>query len=168
MRVLISSNMQWQNLTLAVSFTSIGGALFMYRVLYMCCQGKPWNSPPTLFSWKYPICVAGVAILITATNSPGYECSDSACSKNYSYFNALIFVGIFMAAFPVLLYVCVQLPRQSQVNDPMEQPEPPQPKLDPVTGDDLRPALAGYDILFLMIGIGIFLTYASLNACKCP
>ena len=160
--------MHWQNLTFAVSFTAIGGLLLMYRVLYMCCQGKPWNNPPTVFSWKYAFCIGGAAILITALASPGYECSDKACEKNYSYFNALIFAGVFLTVFPVLLYVCYQMPAESPANGPTEEPEAPQHKFDPETREDLRPPLAGYDILFLMIGIGIFLTDASLDVCKCP
>ena len=36
------------------------------------------------------------------------------------------------------------------------------------TGEDFRGFLAGYDILFLLMGIGIFLVDASLNVCDCP
>ena len=159
--------MHWRNLTFAVSFTVVGAILLMFRVLYMCCQGKPWNNPPTVFGWRYAICIGGATILVTALASPGYDCSQSSCSKNYDYLNILIAFGIGMLLAPLVWY-CLGKAVDKAPSEDEPEPPPPQYMFNVATGEDFRGFLAGYDILFLLMGIGIFLVDASLAVCNCP
>jgi hypothetical protein len=162
--------MYWLNLALSMTLLIVGGILLMYRLLYMFCQGEPWNNPPSLITWRYTFIVGGVTILITALASPAYECSNSACEKDYSNFNALIFVGVFMLVLP-LTWTCFKLLVKILNSPPPDGPqvEPAHRyNFDPETRQDLRGNMSGYDILFLIMGTGILLVDRSLDVCKCP
>jgi hypothetical protein len=168
--------MYWLNLAISVTLLILGGILLLYRLMYMFCQGEPWNNPPSLLTWRFTFIVGGATILITALAPFTYECSNSACDKNYSYFNALVFVGVFMLSLPIISYCFKQVFDTKPVNQnpdpnmPVNQnPEPPQQyNFDPETRQDLRGNMSGYDILFLIMGAGILLIDRSLDVCNCP
>ncbi len=65
--------MYWLNLALSVTLLIRGGVLLLYRLMYMFCQGEPWNNPPSLLTWKFTFIVGGATILIAALASPAYE-----------------------------------------------------------------------------------------------
>jgi hypothetical protein len=45
-------------------FLGVGLVLLVYRLLYMCCQGQPWNNPPTTLPWMATLFLGGLALLI--------------------------------------------------------------------------------------------------------
>jgi magnesium-transporting ATPase (P-type) len=158
--------MYWLNLAISVTLLILGGILLLYRLMYMFCQGEPWNNPPSLLTWRFTFIVGGATILIAALASPAYECSDSACEKNYSIFSTMVAVGIFLLALPLSWWCFKKLFDNLPVD---EQPEPPQRyNFDPETRQDLRGNMSGYDILFLIMGAGILLIDRSLDVCNCP
>jgi hypothetical protein len=161
--------MYWLNLAISVTLLILGGILLLYRLMYMFCQGEPWNNPPSLLTWRFTFVVGGATILIAALASPAYECSDSAlCEKDYSYFSFLLIIGVFMLALPLTI-MCFTWIYSISNNNP-DDPVYSQRSHDsnPDTAGGQRGYMSGYDILFLIMGAGILLIDRSLDVCKCP
>lgn len=63
-------------------FLGVGLVLLVYRLLYMCCQGQPWNNPPTTLPWMATLFLGGLALLIFIVL--GYSKCPNKCSPDAS------------------------------------------------------------------------------------
>lgn len=132
---------------LAVLMLIVGGILFMYRILYMFCQNKPWNNPPTTLSWAWTACPTGLAVLLVVLLTPGCE---NKCTPENSLIALSLIFGVILLLMPAYVYcLCV---RQEKPRAVGEAAPPDQ-------------ARSGYDILLLMVGLGIILADMSLGSC---
>lgn len=146
------------NAVFAILFSVAGIILFMYRTLYMACQGLKWNNPPTQFSWSWTYGLFGLTFLLTLVLTPA---CDNGCERvdsltGVGWLIALMFIFIPLAY--IQLYYC-------NLNTGFEDKNKPKPLFDPDTGEDLRPPLSGYDFVFVGVGLGIILGDIMLGAC---
>ena len=133
----------------AVLLLILGGILFMYRILYMFCQNKPWNNPPTTLSWAWTACLTGLLVLLVVIFTPGCE---NKCAREHGLIPASLIFGGILLLMPVFVWCVYAKTRR-------EKPH--------VVGEEVPPdqARSGYDILLLMIGLGIILADMSLGSC---
>lgn len=140
---------------LAVLFLIIGGVLLMYRLLYMFCQGQPWNNPPTSLYWVFTFVLTGPAILLTLVLVPrcGNECPRDANTGLYGF---LFIVAILLIAGPFLVYQCMDRCQASEQDKNKN-------KNQGGAGED--GPRSGFDILLLMVGGGVLLADMAVGAC---
>ena len=134
---------------LAVLLLVLGGILFMFRILYMFCQNKPWNNPPTKLSWSWTASPTGLAVLLVVLFTPGCE---NKCAPEHSLVAVSLVFGGILLLIPVFVWCVYARTRQEKPHVVVEQASPDQAK-------------SGLDILLLMVGIGIILADLSLGSC---
>ena len=134
---------------LAVLMLIVGGILFMYRILYMFCQNKPWNNPPTTLSWAWTACPTGLAVLLVVLLTPGCE---NKCAPENSLVALSLVLGVILLLMPVYVW-CLFASMGREKPRAVGEAAPP---------DQAR---SGYDILLLMVGLGIILADMSLGSC---
>ena len=134
---------------LAVLMLIVGGILFMYRILYMFCQNKPWNNPPTTLSWVWTACPTGLAVLLVVLLTPGCE---NKCTPENSQVALSLILGGILLIMPVYAW-CLFASMGREKPRAVGEAAPP---------DQAR---SGYDILLLMVGLGIILADMSLGSC---
>lgn len=145
------------NAVLAIIFSALGLTLFLYRVLYMVCQGKSWNNPPTSVSWSWTYGAFGLAILMTQLLTRDCENGCYRVDGVAGLGLAIALLFIFTPLTYHLISVCAT-PYMSENDHETHQ-------FDPDTGEDLRPPMSGFDFLFIGLGLGIFLGDILMGAC---
>jgi hypothetical protein len=133
---------------IAIFLLILGGILLMYRLLYMFCQNKPWNNPPSTLSWGWSLMPAGVAILAVALYTPG---CDNKCKRDNDFVAMSIVVGCFLLAAPLFAY-CFYHKLHTQRPDVFAR----------MPADGAR---SGLDIMLVVAGAGLLLADYSLGNC---
>jgi hypothetical protein len=133
---------------IAIFLLILGGILLMYRLLYMFCQNKPWNNPPSTLSWGWSLMPAGLAILLVVLFTPA---CDNKCNRDDDFVAIGVVVGGFLLAAPLFAYCFYHKLR-------MERPD----AFARMPADGAR---SGLDIMFVVAGAGLLLADYSLGNC---
>ena len=132
----------------AIFLLILGGILLMYRLLYMFCQNKSWNNPPSTLSWSWSLMPAGLAILVVILFTPA--CGNK-CNRENDFVSISVVVGGFLLSAPLFAYCFYRKMR-------LERPD----AFARLSADGAR---SGLDIMLVVAGAGLLLADYSLGNC---
>ena len=186
--------MDTNNTVVALVFTCLGLTLFVYRVLYMMCQGLPWNNQPYVFSWGLTLIIYGFTLFLTIAFAP--PCPNQACERlnEYPFYLSIASASVStVLALYLLTTSWIDFVNDYQAKKKAQSPSPYSylhdddddgiaeciayaysahnrrsfdAMRDQGNNGDRRPWLSGVDLIFMGIGLAVLLGNYSLG--KCP